>query len=49
MVDSRAMVIPETIDALRALIGRPGEPHESFATTNAARGLGAVAQAIGGR
>lgn len=40
MVDNQAIVIPETIDAVRALTGR--EPHapSSIAKTNAALGIG---------
>ena len=39
MVDNQAIVIPETIDAIRALIGLVTDPHESIARTNAALGI----------
>ncbi|MDP3720097.1 MAG: type II glyceraldehyde-3-phosphate dehydrogenase [Acidobacteriota bacterium] len=39
MVDNQAIVIPETIDAIRALTGVEKDPHESIARTNAALGI----------
>ena len=39
MVDNQAIVIPETIDAIRALSGRVGDANASIAKTNAALGL----------
>lgn len=41
MVDNQAIVIPETIDAIRALTGREKDAHASIARTNAALGIGA--------
>lgn len=41
MVDNQAIVIPETIDAIRALTGLEKDPHESIARTNAALGIDA--------
>jgi glyceraldehyde-3-phosphate dehydrogenase (NAD(P)) len=49
MVDNQAIVIPETIDAIRALVGKVRDPKESIAKTNAALGIGAVTQALGGQ
>ena len=49
MVDNQAIVIPETVDAIRALVGKVRDPHESIARTNAALGVGAVVEALGGR
>lgn len=40
MVDNQAIVIPETIDAIRALTGRETDAHASIARTNAALGIG---------
>ena len=40
MVDNQAIVIPETIDAIRALTGRVRDASESIARTNAALGIG---------
>jgi len=40
MVDNQAIVIPETIDAIRALTGVVREGAESIAMTNAALGVG---------
>lgn len=48
MVDNQAIVIPETIDAIRALIGQVQDPHESMAKTNAALGIGVLVEALGG-
>ena len=39
MVDNQAIVIPETIDAIRALTGAVREAGESIARTNAALGI----------
>ncbi|MGH9722847.1 MAG: type II glyceraldehyde-3-phosphate dehydrogenase [Bryobacteraceae bacterium] len=39
MVDNQAIVIPETIDAIRALTGTVKDPSESIARTNAALGI----------
>ena len=39
MVDNQAIVIPETIDAIRALTGIVPDPAESIKTTNAALGI----------
>lgn len=41
MVDNQAIVIPETIDAIRALNGRVQKPSESIAITDRALGMGA--------
>jgi glyceraldehyde-3-phosphate dehydrogenase (NAD(P)) len=41
MVDNQAIVIPETIDAIRALTGREKDAQASIARTNAALGIGA--------
>jgi glyceraldehyde-3-phosphate dehydrogenase (NAD(P)) len=49
MVDNQAIVIPETIDAIRALTGQVREAERSMAATNASLGVGAVADALGGR
>jgi glyceraldehyde-3-phosphate dehydrogenase (NAD(P)) len=40
MVDNQAIVIPETIDAIRALTGIVKNPIESMARTNEALGIG---------
>ena len=42
MVDNQAIVIPETIDAIRALMGTVQEATESIARTNAALGIQAA-------
>lgn len=42
MVDNQAIVIPETIDAIRALTGVVKDANQSIATTNAALGIEAV-------
>jgi glyceraldehyde-3-phosphate dehydrogenase (NAD(P)) len=42
MVDNQAIVIPETIDAIRALMGRECNPSASIAKTNAALGIRAT-------
>lgn len=41
MVDNQAIVIPETIDAIRALTAREADPRASIEMTNAALGVGA--------
>ncbi len=41
MVDNQAIVIPETIDAIRALTGLVKDPNESIARTNATLGIDA--------
>ncbi len=43
MVDNQAIVIPETIDALRALVGIERDGAASMARTDAALGIGALA------
>lgn len=40
MVDNQAVVIPETIDAIRALTGLDTDPRASIAKTNASLGIG---------
>jgi glyceraldehyde-3-phosphate dehydrogenase (NAD(P)) len=40
MVDNQAIVIPETIDAIRALTGIVTDPAESINKTNDALGIG---------
>lgn len=40
MVDNQAIVVPETVDAIRALTGRVRDANESIASTNAALGIG---------
>jgi glyceraldehyde-3-phosphate dehydrogenase (NAD(P)) len=40
MVDNQAIVIPETIDAIRALTARAATAVESIEKTNAALGIG---------
>jgi glyceraldehyde-3-phosphate dehydrogenase (NAD(P)) len=40
MVDNQAIVIPETIDAIRALRGAVRDPGESIKRTNASLGIG---------
>lgn len=41
MVDNQAIVIPETIDAIRALVGRTRDGASSIQQTNASLGIGA--------
>jgi glyceraldehyde-3-phosphate dehydrogenase/erythrose-4-phosphate dehydrogenase len=48
MVDNQAIVIPETIDAIRALTGTVATASESIAMTDRALGIGAVARALAG-
>lgn len=43
MVDNQAIVIPETIDAIRALAGRTVDPATSIALTNRTLGIGSLA------
>ena len=40
MVDNQAIVIPETVDAIRALAGRVRDGAASIAMTDAALGIG---------
>ncbi len=40
MVDNQAIVIPETIDAIRALTSREHDPNVSMTKTNTALGIG---------
>ena len=40
MVDNQAIVVPETIDAIRALTGAERDPKVSIASTDAAMGIG---------
>lgn len=42
MVDNQAIVVPETIDAIRALTGLQEEASASMAKTNAAMGIGTL-------
>src|SRR5690606_1886460 len=44
MVDNQAIVVPETIDAIRALTRAQGEAAASIAKTDAAMGIGALLQ-----
>lgn len=48
MVDNQAIVIPETIDAIRALTGTISHAEESIAKTNATLGIGLV-ETLGNR
>lgn len=47
MVDNQAIVIPETIDAIRALTGMENDPSASINKTNAALGIGLTLAAHG--
>ncbi|TYB90042.1 type II glyceraldehyde-3-phosphate dehydrogenase [Oceaniovalibus sp. ACAM 378] len=47
MVDNQAIVIPETIDAIRALTGTISKAEESIAKTNATLGIGLLTEALG--
>jgi glyceraldehyde-3-phosphate dehydrogenase (NAD(P)) len=47
MVDNQAIVIPETIDAIRALTGLLDTAEESIARTDAALGIGLQIEALG--
>ena len=40
MVDNQAIVIPETVDAIRAITGLEPDPEASMARTNRALGIG---------
>ena len=44
MVDNQAIVIPETIDAIRALFGSVEDASQSIAITNASLGIGDVSK-----
>lgn len=46
MVDNQAIVIPETIDAIRALTGIESEAENSIRKTNAAMGIGTITKAL---
>jgi glyceraldehyde-3-phosphate dehydrogenase (NAD(P)) len=46
MVDNQAIVIPETIDAIRALTGRIADPAASIAKTNTSLGIGMLTGAV---
>jgi glyceraldehyde-3-phosphate dehydrogenase (NAD(P)) len=49
MVDNQAIVIPETIDAIRALTGTISNAEKSIAKTNAALGIGLLTETLGQR
>ena len=49
MVDNQAIVIPETVDAIRALAGTVREAKDSIAKTDVALGIGLITEALGGR
>ena len=49
MVDNQAIVIPETIDAVRALTGTIRNAEESIAKTDLALGIGLLTEALGQR
>ena len=49
MVDNQAIVIPETIDAIRALTGTIGNAEESIAKTDATLGVGLLSEMLGQR
>lgn len=49
MVDNQAIVIPETIDAIRALTGAVRDASQSIARTDAALGIGLVARTLSGQ
>lgn len=46
MVDNQAIVIPDTIDAIRALTGRERNAERSIAATDRSLGIGAIADAL---
>ena len=48
MVDNQAIVIPETVDAVRALAGEEPDAEDSMRRTNAALGIGELAEVTGG-
>jgi len=47
MVDNQAIVIPETIDAIRALTGTISNAEESIAKTDASLGIGLLTEVLG--
>ncbi len=47
MVDNQAIVIPDTVDAIRALTGRERDAVRSMAATDRSLGIGAIADALG--
>jgi len=47
MVDNQAIVIPETIDAIRALTGTISNAEESIAKTDASLGIGVLTEVLG--
>jgi glyceraldehyde-3-phosphate dehydrogenase (NAD(P)) len=47
MVDNQAIVIPEAIDAIRALTGQERDVARSIAATDRSLGIGAIADALG--
>jgi glyceraldehyde-3-phosphate dehydrogenase (NAD(P)) len=49
MVDNQAIVIPETIDAIRALTGIISNAKESIAKTDASLGIGLLTGILGQR
>lgn len=49
MVDNQAIVIPETIDPIRALSGTISNADESIAKTDAALGIGLLTERLGQR
>lgn len=49
MVDNQAIVIPETIDAIRALTGMISNADESIIKTNATLGIGLLTETLGTR
>ena len=49
MVDNQAIVIPETIDAIRALCGVIASAEDSIAKTDAALGIGLLTETLGQR
>lgn len=49
MVDNQAIVIPETIDAIRALTGTISTAEKSIAKTDAMLGIGLLAETLGKR
>ena len=49
MVDNQAIVIPETIDAIRALTGTISNAEDSITKTDAALGIGLLTKTLGTR
>ena len=49
MVDNQAIVIPETVDAIRALVGQVRDSSQSIAMTNAALGIVEIPSALAGQ